>query len=149
VEAAVFRLGGLFETAAAPVVEPAVVEAAQTAAVETAEGQVDAAVGAEPADQPVAAGAAEQHEVLAEQAHRLHGPLRGQLAHQRRGLPVRPQQPAARGVAPGAGQQLVVLARQHRRLHVSGSRFRFPVFDYRPLVRYLGTIAGRCARWDG
>ena len=118
-EAAVLRLGGLLEAAPVGAVEPAVVEAAQAAVLQPPEGQVDAAVRAEAADQPPAAVAAEQDQVLAEQPHRLDRTLRRHLGHERRRLPVGAHQPAQRRVRPGPRDALVVRLLEHPRPRAS------------------------------
>jgi hypothetical protein len=89
-------------------------QAAQAAILEPAVGEVGAAVRAVAVEQPVAAAlVAEQHEVLAEDAHRLDRALVRQFVDQCHGMPVMPHQ----GAAPGAGadprDQFVLLGAHH------------------------------------
>ena len=89
---------------AVDVEQPAVEEAAQAAVLEPAVGEVGAAVRAVAVEQAVpAALVAEQHEVLAQQAHRLDRALGRQLVDQRHRLPVVAHQRAALGARPDAG----------------------------------------------
>jgi hypothetical protein len=60
-----------------------------------------------------AALVAEQHEVLAQHAHRLGRPLVGQFLGQGHRMPVVPHQRATHGARPDPGDQLVLLGRHH------------------------------------
>ena len=91
-ERAVGRLAGLLQAAAAHVVEPAVVQAAQPARLAAAVAQVDAAVRAVQAEQAGSARVvAEQHQLLTQQPDRQRRTARRQLLRQRHGLPVAAQ----------------------------------------------------------
>ena len=88
--------------------------AAQAAILQTAEGEIGAAMRAVAVDQAVAAFlVAEQHEVLAEQLDRPDRPRSLQLVDQRRRLPVHPHQLAAGVLAAGAGDQVVRFLAHH------------------------------------
>ena len=113
-EHAALGFGRRLQALAVDVEQPAVEQAAQAAIFEAAEGEVGAAVRAVAVEQPVpAALVAEQHEILAEHAHRLGRPLGGQFVGQGHGMPVMPHQGAALGARPDAGDQLVLLGAHH------------------------------------
>ena len=77
-EHAAFGLGGSFQALAVDVEQPAMEQAAQAAVFEAAVGEIGAAMRAVAVEQAVAAAlVAEQHEVLAQHAHRLGRPLAG------------------------------------------------------------------------
>ena len=89
-------------------------QAAQAAILEAAVGEVGAAMRAVAVEQAVpAALVAEQHEVLAQHAHRLGRPLGRQLVGERHRMPVVAHQRAALGARPDAGDQLVLLGAHH------------------------------------
>ena len=114
IERAAGRFGGLLQAGAGGVVQPAVERAAQAAVLAAAETQVGAAMRAVPVQQPVAAGRiAEQHEVLAQQAHPLHRARRVKLLDQCGRLPVTAHQRAARRAGTGLGDQPVLLGGEH------------------------------------
>ena len=113
-EHAAFGLGGRLQALAVDVEQPAMEQAAQAAVFQTAIGEIGAAMRAVAVQQAVAAAlVAEQHEVLAEHAHRLGGPLLRQLVGERHRMPIVPHQRAAFGARPDAGDQLVLLGTHH------------------------------------
>lgn len=88
--------------------------AAQAAVLEPAESEIGAAVGAIAVEQAVAAAlVAKQHEVLAEQPHRLDRALALELLDERRRLPVLAHQLAGRRPRPDPGDQVVLLLAHH------------------------------------
>jgi hypothetical protein len=111
------RLGRRLEAAAVDRELPAVERTAQALGFEAAEAQVGAAVRAGPVDQaPALLAVAKQHQVLAEQAHRLHRArgharveARFELVDQRRRLPVAAHQVAAGRARADARDQFVLL----------------------------------------
>ncbi len=113
-EHAAFGFGGSFQAPAVDVEQPAMEQATQAAVLEPAVGEIGAAMGAVAVEQAVATAlVAEQHEVLAEHAHRLGRTLGRQFVGERHRMPVMPHQPAAFGARPGAGDQLVLLGTHH------------------------------------
>ena len=113
-EHAALGLGRRFQALAVDVEQPAMEQAAQAAILQAAIGEVGAAMRAVAVEQAVAAAlVAEQHEVLAEHAHRLGRPLLGKLVGERHRMPVMPHQRAAFGARPDAGDQLVLLGTHH------------------------------------
>ena len=117
-----FRLGGGLEARAVDIEQPAMEQAAQAAILEAAIGEIGAAMRAVAVEQTVpAALVAEQHEILAQHAHRLGRPFFGQLLGQRHRMPVMPHQGAALGARPDPRDQLVLLGRHHgKRLTQTG-----------------------------
>ena len=110
VERAAGWFGGLLQTGAGGIVQPAMERAAQTAVLATGEGQIGAAMRAMAVQQAVASGGvAEQHEVLAQQANALHWARRVEFLGQRGRLPIAPHQRAAGGAGAGFGDQFVLL----------------------------------------
>ena len=120
-QAAAFGLGRGFDALAGHVELPAVERAAQAIGLAAAERQVGAAVRAIAVEQAKAPLCVlEQHQVLAEHAHRLYLPVRHarvepgvELVEQRHRLPVAAQQLSGGGVRAHAGQA-VVLVSTHR-----------------------------------
>ncbi len=114
VEAAVGRLGRLFQAIAADVVKPAVKGAAQAAVLEPPETQIGAPVPAVAVEQPVGARLVpEQDQIFAQQAHRQDRPFAGQFLRQRRRLPVAAQELSGRGAGAAPGDQLVLFRAKH------------------------------------
>ena len=113
-EHAAVGLGRRLQALAVDVEQPAVEQAAQAAVLEAAVGEVGAAMRAAAVEQAVpAALVAEQHEVLAQHAHRLGRPLVGQFVGERHRMPVVAHQRAALGAGTDAGDQLVLLVAHH------------------------------------
>ena len=89
-------------------------QAAQSAILEPAIGEVGAAMRAAAVEQAVpAALVAEQHEVLAQHAHRLGRALGRQFVGERHRMPVVAHQRAALGAGTDAGDQVVLLVAHH------------------------------------
>jgi len=83
---------------------------------QASEGEVGAAVRAVAVQQTVpAAFVAEQHEILAQHAHRLGRPLCGQFVGEGHGMPVMTHQGATTGARTDAGHQLVLLGTHHQK----------------------------------
>ena len=109
-----FGLAGLLQAVAVHVVEPAVVDAPQPAVLHPPVAQVGAPVAAMDAQEAGPAPVvAEQHQVLAQDAHRQGRASRRQLFGQRHGLPVTPQQRAAGRARLRGGQQPVLFGGHH------------------------------------
>ena len=98
--------------------QPAVEGAAQSAVLQPPVGEIGAAVRAGALDQAVAALAvAEQHQVLAQQLHRLDRAVgAGEFVDQRHRLPVAAHQAAAGGARADAGDEIVLFLAEHGRL---------------------------------
>ena len=112
--AAAFRLRRRLQALAADVEQPAVEGAAQAAVLQPAEREIGAAMRAGAADQAVAPLAVlEDHEVLAEQPHRLDRPVAGELVDQRRRLPIAPHQRAGGRAGADAGDEIVLFLAEH------------------------------------
>ena len=108
------RLGRRFQALAGYIEQPAMEGAAQPAILQTAKGEIGAAMRAVAVDQAVAAFlVAKQHEVFAEQFDGLNRPRPLQLVDQRRRLPVHPHQFSAGVLAAGAGDQVVRFLAHH------------------------------------
>src|SRR5712692_368339 len=104
VELAAGRLAGLLQAVSRHVIQPTVVEAAQTTIFDPAIAQVGAAVGAMQAQQAwPSALIAEQHQVLAEQADGQRRSARRHLSRKSGRLPVAAQQLAGRRARAGLG----------------------------------------------
>jgi hypothetical protein len=102
------RFAGLFEAAAARVVQPTMVDAAQAAVFDAAVAQIGAAMGAMQPDQAgLAALVAEEDKVFAEDAHGDRPPARRHLLGERRGVPVPPQEIATLSSRIGVSQDVV------------------------------------------
>jgi hypothetical protein len=109
-----FRLARHLDALAGAVEVPAVKRAAQAVVLTPAIAQVRPAVRALARDQAKFAFiVAEQHQVLAEQAHRHHRARALKLVGQGSGLPVVAHQLAARGARSGAGDEVVDVGCQH------------------------------------
>ena len=81
---------------------------------QTAEGEVGAAMRAMAVDQAVTALlVAKQHQIFAKQFYRFDGPRSLQLIHQRRRLPVHPHQFPARILRARAGDQVILFLAHH------------------------------------
>ena len=107
---AAFGLGRRLQALAVDVEQPAMEQAAQAAILQATVGEIGAAMRAVAVEQAVAAAlVAEQHEVLAQHAHRLGGTLLRELVGERHRMPIVPHQRAAFGARPDAGDQLVLL----------------------------------------
>ena len=86
---AVIRLGRSLQALAVDVEQPAVKGATQAAVLQPAIGQVGAAMRTAAADEAVATLVVlEDHEIFAEQTHRLDRAIAGKFVRQRRRLPV-------------------------------------------------------------
>ena len=113
-EIAVVGLGRRLKTLAVDVEQPAVKGATQAAILEPAISEIGAAMRTAAADQAVTALVVlEDHQVFAEQPHRLHRSVAGKLVDQRRGLPVAPHQAARRRAGAGPGDEIVLFRTQH------------------------------------
>ena len=109
-----FRLGGRLQALAVDIEQPAMEQAAQAAIFQPAEGEVGAAMRTVAVQQTVpAALVAEQHEILAQHAHRLGRPFGGQFVGECHGMPVMAHQGAASRARTDAGHQLVLLGAHH------------------------------------
>ncbi len=90
------------------------IEAAQAAILDAAEGEIGATVRAMAAEQADLAGlVAEQHQILAHDADRHRRAAFGQLDAAGDGLPIAPQQLAAGGARPGLGEAPILFCRGH------------------------------------
>ena len=113
-EHAAFGFGRRFEALAVDVEQPAMEQAAQAAILETAVGEVGAAMRAVAVEQAVTAAlVAEQDEILAQHAHRLGRPLGGQFVGEGDGMPVVAHQGAALGAGADPGDQLILVGAHH------------------------------------
>ena len=112
-EVGLLPLGGLIQAGAVGAEQPAVVRAAQAVGLHHTVGQRGASVRAGLRQHPVPAARRLEHgEVLAEQARRPHRELL-ELASERDGIPVAPQQFPHGGAGRDLGQLVVLFGRQH------------------------------------
>ena len=113
-EPAARGLAGLLQAAPLHIVEPAVVEATETAVLDSPVAEVCRAVGAVDAQQTGASlRVAEERQVLPEDPHRLgRAPVR-QLLRKRDGLPVPAEQRPSGRPRSRLGKELVVLGAEH------------------------------------
>ena len=111
------RLGWSLQALAGGVEQPAVEGAAQAAALEAAVSEVGATMRATALDQAVTAFfVAEQHQVLAEELHRLDRAVgAGKLVDQRHRLPVAAEKPTGRRAGADAGDEVVLFLAEHGR----------------------------------
>ena len=113
-EHAAVGLGRRLQALAVDVEQPAMEQAAQATVLEAAVGEVGAAMRAAAVEQAVPATlVAEQHEVLAQHAHRLGRALVRQLVGERHRMPVVAHQRPALGAGTDAGDQVVLLVAHH------------------------------------
>ena len=149
-EIAVVRLGRRLQAFAVDVEQPAVKGAAQAAVLQPAIGEIGAAMRAVAADQAVAAFVVlEDHEVFAEQPHRLDRAVAGELIDQRGRLPVAPHQVAGRRAGRGPGDEIVLLRAQHGDALARGlARFYTigPAAKATGKRKTAGAMAGRALR---
>ncbi len=131
------RLGRHLEHAARDVVEPAVVETAQTAVFDAPVAEIGAAMRAQEAEQPRPAGiVAEQHEIFAEDPHRFRRAAGRQIGCQRDRMPVLAHERAARRAGAGLRDEIVFFFGQHAT--------RPPRRAWRAISRCAGTCAAGC-----
>jgi hypothetical protein len=89
--------------------------ATQTAVFQAPVSQISAAMRAAAADQAIAPFVVlEDHQILAEQPHRLDRAVAGEFIHQRGRLPIAPHQVARRRIGAGAAHQMVLFGAEHR-----------------------------------
>ena len=139
---------GLLDAAPVRVHQPAVIVAADAGLLDEAERQIGAPVRALPVDQPEAAAAvAVEHQILAEQPHRLDGGL-VELGDAGDRHPVAPQVVAHRRARPHLREQPVVFSAQHLlpplRVACPGKAQHF----FSGALR-SGTVPGTCIREGG
>jgi hypothetical protein len=104
------RLVGLFQAATGDVVEPPVIDAADTAVLHSTVGQIGATMCADGVDETgPALAVAKQHQILAEQAHRTRWPTRRELLGERGWLPVAAEEVSRGCAGPDLSQQIVDL----------------------------------------
>src|SRR6185437_464846 len=88
--------------------------AAQAAVLQTTIGKVRAAMRTAAADQTVTAfGVLEDHQIFAEQPHRLDRAVAAKLIHQSRRLPIASHQRTGRRTRADASNEIVLLRTQH------------------------------------
>jgi hypothetical protein len=114
-ERAAVRLGGRLEASTRDVEQPAMKPAPQAAVLEPPVREVRAAMRTVALQETAApALVAEQHEVLAEQPHRLDRARARELLGERGRLPVAAQELPGPGAGPDAGHELVLRGADHR-----------------------------------
>ena len=113
-QAAAFGLGRGLQAVAGHIEQPAVEGAAQAAVFYPAKGQVGTTVWAVTVQHAqLALFIAEQHKVLAHQAHGAHWALARQFIHQRHGLPVAAQQLAGGRLGTDTGHEIILFCAEH------------------------------------
>jgi hypothetical protein len=112
-QAAARRLCRGVDALAIGVVQPAVERAAQAGVLESAVGEVRAAMRAMALDQPISILRFEKNQIFSEDGHGLDRPLALHLVHHRDRLPIAPKQLPRRRARADAGHQLVLLLADH------------------------------------